>query len=249
MSPSHGQFRIGTSGYQYDHWKGCFYPEDLPKRDWLEFYAAEFDTVEINNTFYNLPSEKTFHDWADRVPRGFLFVLKFSRYGTHMKKLKAPEDSIGHFMERARLLGRTLGPILAQIPPNWGRNTERLDAFLDATPSDQRWALEVRDEDWLCEEVYEVLRKHNTALCIHDLIQDHPRMVTADWIYLRFHGNQYAGSYTHQALTAAAQRIKDDLAKGLDVYAYFNNDAEGNAVFNARDLRRYVCRDGRSENS
>lgn len=116
---------IGTSGYQYDHWEGPFYPKGLPKKQWFAHYAGIFDTVEINNTFYNLPSEKTFRSWRGAAPRGFLFVLKFSRYGTHMKKLKDPADSIGAFLDRARLLEDRLGPILVQLPPNWRADPER----------------------------------------------------------------------------------------------------------------------------
>lgn len=238
-----GDLRIGTSGYQYDHWTGVLYPPELPKTQWFERYAEEFDTVEINNTFYNLPKAKTFDSWAERAPQGFLYVLKFSRYGTHLKHLKDPEDWVPTFLNRAERLGGLLGPILVQLPPHWKLNVERLAGFLDAAPARHRWAIELRNEAWLCDEVYDLLREHNAALVVHDMIPDHPRVVTADWVYLRFHGagERYGGDYSHQALSAVAQRIQDHLAEGRDVFAYFNNDAEGYAVRNARDLRRYVA--------
>lgn len=240
MRSSKGHLSVGASGYQYDHWRKVFYPDDLPKSRWLEHYARHFDTVEINNTFYNVPSAKTFDGWRDIAPEGFTFVLKFSRYGTHMKKLKDPEDTIALFFERAERLGDALGPILVQLPPNWRADPGRLDAFLDAAPDRCRWAVEVRAPSWLREDIYDVLRAHNAALCIHDLIEDHPRVVTADWMYLRFHGAGDGGSYPHQALAAAARRIAQDLDRGRDVYAFFNNDARGYAVANAADLDRYV---------
>ena len=234
------QVRIGTSGYQYDHWRGPFYPDHLPRRRWFEHYASRFDTVEINNTFYNLPKPETFDRWREQAPPGFLYVLKYSRYGTHIKRLKDPARHVDAFMERATRLREHLGPILVQLPPNWHADTRRLAAFLDATPRKQRWVIELRDPDWLREEVYGLLREHGVALCIHDMIDDHPRIVTAGFVYLRFHGNHYAGSYSPQALSGAAQRIRRHLGDGLDVFAYFNNDEQGHAVANAMDLRRYV---------
>jgi uncharacterized protein YecE (DUF72 family) len=235
-----GTFRVGTSGYQYDHWRGVLYPDDEPKRRWFELYSREFDSVEINNTFYNLPQASTFNDWADEAPDDFLFVLKYSRYGTHMKRLKDPGSHVDHFIRRARRLGDKLGPILVQLPPNFKADASRLDQFLKAVPDDCRWSLEFRNSDWLRDEVYDVLGRHNAGLCIHDMIEDHPYVITADWIYLRFHAAQHNGNYPYQALSAAARRIKRHLADGLDVFAYFNNDAGGHAIHNARDLRRYV---------
>ena len=236
--------RIGTSGYQYDHWRGVFYPDELPKKRWFDHYQSQFDTVEINNTFYKLPDALTLDQWRQQVPDTFCYVLKYSRYGSHIKRLKDPQLHVDHFMDRAGRLGPTLGPILVQLPPHWHRNLERLDLFLAATPAPQRFAVEFRDQSWLCDETYDVLRRHNAALVVHDLIEKHPRIVTADWVYLRFHGPEageaYMGSYSPQALAGIARRIKGHLAEGRDVFAYFNNDAEGCAVRNALDLRRYV---------
>ena len=236
-----GRVRIGTSGYQYDDWRGRLYPRDLPRREWLAHYAAEFDTVEINNTFYHLPESDTFAAWRDRTPRGFCFVLKFSRYGSHMKRLLEPAATIGLFHERAQLLGAKLGPILLQLPPRWRADPERLDAFLAASPRGLRWAVEFRDPRWLIEPVYAVLRRRRAALCIHDLLDDHPREATARFVYLRFHGPASRVRYPRQRLAAEARRIRAWSKQGLAVYAYFNNDARGHAVEDARDLRRYVA--------
>lgn len=235
-----GAFRIGTSGYHYDHWRGVFYPEDLPKTEWFSHYAGQFDTVEINNTFYRLPEATTFDAWRSQAPKGFCYALKFSRYGSHIVRLKKPRDTIGKFLKRADRLGEFLGPILVQLPPNWKADPERLATFFEAAPRNYRWAVEFRDRRWLCEEVFAILNAHDCALCIHDMIDDHPRLVTAGWVYLRFHGEHYGGCYSHQFLAARAFEIQEYLSKGLDVFAYFNNDAEGYAVRNAADLRRYV---------
>lgn len=237
-----GRLRIGTSGYEYEHWKGVFYPEGLPKTKWFGHYAQHFDTVELNSTFYRVPGAETFARWREAAPPGFEYVLKYSRFGAHLKRLADPESHIAYFMERARELGSTLGPILLQLPPRWNANTERLDAFLNASPAGQRWAVEFRDASWLCAEVFAVLRSHNAALVVHDRLPDHPDEPTADWVYLRFHGprGDYSTAYSAQQLEAAARRIREHQAAGLDVYAFFNNDVEGHAVKNATTLRQHL---------
>jgi uncharacterized protein YecE (DUF72 family) len=235
-----GELRVGTSGYQYPHWAGDFYPDDLPGRRWFDHYAERFDSVEINNTFYRLPEPEVFDRWRERAPAGFRFALKYSRYATHLKHLKDPEEPLERFLERAERLGSRLGPILVQLPPHWRADPERLDAFLRLAPRRHRWAVELRDESWLRQEVYEVLRRRRAALVIHDLIDRHPDELTADWTYLRFHGRSYGGSYSHQALSARARCIRRWLRQGRDVYAYFNNDVGGHAPRNAAQLRRYV---------
>jgi uncharacterized protein YecE (DUF72 family) len=240
MAREQAKLHVGTSGYQYDEWRGRFYPEELPKSAWFAHYAEHFDTVELNATFYRLPEATTFERWRDAAPQGFCYALKFSRYGTHLKRLQDAPDTIGRFVERARLLGPKLGPILVQLPPRWHMNPARLAAFLEAAPKGFRWAVEFRDPSWLCEDIYALLRTHGVSLCIHDLIERHPRVRTANWVYLRFHGDEYAGSYSPQALSATARRIRAHLADGHDVYAFFNNDIGGHAVRNAADLRRYV---------
>ena len=236
-----GTPRIGTSGYQYDHWKGRFYPEDLPKKNWFEYYARHFDTVEINNTFYNLPAESTFAKWHDAAPDNFRYTLKFSRYGSHVKHLNDPENTIGMFLERSKPLKSFMGPILVQLRPGWHFNPERLDGFLKKAPGTHRWALEFRDRDWLRDETFKILRKYNAALCIHDLIKDHPAVATADWVYLRFHGERkYRGIYSDPTLGKSAGKITEHLNNGLDVYAYFNNDENAYSVRNALTLKNMI---------
>ena len=231
---------VGTSGYSYKEWKGKFYPAKIPPKEMLRFYAGRLNTVEINNTFYRLPEAKTFEAWRRQAPKGFCYALKFSRYGSHIVRLKKPRDTIRRFLRRADRLGEFLGPILVQLPPNWKADPNRLAAFLKAAPKAHRWAVEFRNPGWLCDEVFAILKEHGCALCIHDMINNHPRVVTAGWVYLRFHGDHYSGCYSHQFLAARAAEIREYLADGLDVFAYFNNDAQGYAVQNATDLKRYA---------
>lgn len=237
---STGRFILGTSGWDYGHWSGVFYPDGLPRREWFDFYAGQFQTVEINNTFYRLPGEATFDSWRDKAPAGFAYTLKFSRYGSHIKRLRDPADTISVFMARAERLGSHLGAILVQLPPHWRANSQRLDRFLAATPRHRRWAVEFRDADWLRPEIFEVLERHGAALCIHDLLPDHPWELTANWAYLRFHGATGNGDFSPQFLSARADRIARLLRAGRDVYCYFNNDSEGFAPKNAMALGRYV---------
>jgi uncharacterized protein YecE (DUF72 family) len=234
--------RVGTSGYQYRHWRGRFYPRGLPQRAWFEHYASVFDSVEINNTFYRLPEPETFDHWREAAPPGFRYALKFSRYGSHLKRLLSPEATIPAFLERAERLRSFLGPVLVQLPPHWNADVPRLDDFLAAAPRRVRWAVELRDPSWLCDATFEVLDAHGVALCVHDLLPDHPRPLTADWTYLRFHGTGpgYRGGYSPQKLSAEARRIDGLLARGVDVWAYFNNDVGGHAPRDALALRRYV---------
>jgi uncharacterized protein YecE (DUF72 family) len=242
MNGDRGTFRVGTSGFHYEHWKGVFYPEDLPKSRWFSHYVRNFDTVELNNTFYRLPSASTFDAWKKQAPKNFCYALKFNRYGSHLLRLKRPRPTIGKFLGVAKRLGKFLGPVLVQLPPRWNVNIPRLESFLAAAPRAVRWAVEFRDSRWLCPEVFAILERHRAALCIHDMIEDHPRTVTATWTYLRYHGEHYGGSYTPQRLAADARWIRNQLASGKDVYVYFNNDAQGYAVQNAADLKRQVTR-------
>ncbi len=232
-------FLAGTSGYQYDHWVGPFYPEGLPRDEWFGYYAERFDTVEINNTFYGLPDRETFEDWRARAPEGFTYVLKYSRYGSHLKKLKDPEGHVGTFLEHSAPVHDIMGPILVQLPPNWRANPERLRAFLEVAPPEFRWAVEFRDPDWLQAPIYDILREHSAALVMHDMIEEHPEVITADWTYLRYHGGEW-GEYPYQKMEAEARRVEGYLGDGLDVYAFFNNDARGWAIENVRQLREYV---------
>ena len=241
-----GEVRIGCSGWSYADWRGVVYPADAPARTWFASYAELFDTVEINNTFYRLPDASTVDAWAAQAPPGFLYASKVGQFGSHRKKLKDPEPWLARHLERVERLGPHGGPNLLQLPPRWGRNVERLDGFLAVAPPRIRWAVELRDPSWLHEDVYEVLERHRAALCIHDLLPDHPWRLTTDWTYLRFHGPRalrepYHGAYGGRRLRPVAERIRAWAAEGIDVYAYFNNDWHGNAVRDARWLRDRVA--------
>lgn len=236
-----GRVWVGTSGWNYKHWKGVVYPADLPARRWLAHYAATFDTVEVNNSFYRLPSEATFRDWAGQVPPGFLFAVKASRYLTHMKKLKEPEGPLDLFLGRARGLGERLGPILYQLPPGWHADVGRLRHFLSVLPADPTHVVEFRDSSWYAGEVRSALAERGVGFCIHDLRgEPTPQWLTARAVYVRFHGptaRAYAGRYSPEQLRAWAGRIDGWRRAGHDVYAYFNNDDAGNAFANAGELR------------
>lgn len=243
--------RVGTSGFHYDHWKKIFYPERLPKKRWFEHYASHFDTLEVNNTFYRVPPKETFLAWREQTPPGFVYALKFSRFASHNKKLLTPEQTLGYFYERADPLLSRVRPILLQLPPRWKVNAKRLDEFLAAAPRRHGWAVEMRDASWLSDEVYRVLERHSAALCIHDILPHHPRVLTADWTYVRFHGftarSRYGGNYTDGQLGAWAGQIRKWLRDGVDVYAYFNNDLGGHAVRNALKLRELLGLAGPAE--
>ena len=238
--PAGGQVHIGTSGWHYKHWIGDFYPPKLRADKMFLWYAREFQTVEINNSFYRLPEEKTFQQWKAMAPRGFVFAVKASRFLTHIKRLRDPEDPIKLFFSRAQKLGSHLGPVLFQLPPKWKSNPERLQNFLAALPRGRRYAIEFRDESWLRKEIYELLRRHNVAMCIHDW-HDMPWPVelTADFIYMRFHGTtgRYGGSYPDPILRRWAEKIRDWQERLAELFVYFNNDIGGHAIRNAQSLR------------
>jgi uncharacterized protein YecE (DUF72 family) len=232
--------RIGTSGWHYAHWRGIVYPEELTTQEWFAYYAERFSTVEINNSFYKLPEVETFRAWREGSPPGFLFAVKASRYITHMKKLKDPEEPIANVMERVDELGDRLGPILFQLPPKWKRNADRLRAFLDKLPAGKRFAFEFRDPSWFDEGVYELLSAHNAAFCIYDLRGElTPKQVTADWVYVRLHGpgEPYQGKYDERTLAGWTEAFASWRRQGRDVYCYFNNDQAGYAVENALALQ------------
>ncbi len=237
-----GKVKVGTSGFTYGHWNKVFYPADVPQSRRLEYYSEHFDTVELNSSFYHMPRENVCISWRRRTPRGFCFVMKLNRLITHRKRLLDCGDLLDSFLAAVDNLGGKLGPILVQLPPRLRADAARLEDFLMLCPSDYRWAVEFRNEDWLCDEIYHVLRRHNAALVVHDLIKDHPRVVTADWIYLRYHGpgERYASRYPWQRMKAEADKIKKDLCAGRDVYAYFNNDMHTYAIKNALQLKKYV---------
>ncbi len=236
-----GVARVGCSGWIYKHWRNTVYPDSLPQRRWFEHYATMFDTVEVNNSFYRLPTEAAVEGWAAQAPPGFSYALKLGAFGSHRMKLRDAGSWLPNHLDRLERLGPTAGPTLVQLPPRWRRNAERLDEFLSVAPATRRWAVEVREPSWLHDEVYDVLRRHGAALCIHDLLADHPWELTTGWAYVRFHGphateRAYQGRYGEEVLRPVAERLRTWLDDGCDVYAYFNNDDSGFAVEDARWL-------------
>ncbi len=231
---------IGTSGWHYDAWRGAFYAEDLPRDAWLSYYADHFRTVEVNNSFYQLPKPETLINWCEAVPSDFTFAVKASQYITHMKNLKDPQQSVPAFLERVSVLGKRLGPILFQLPPNWHRNVQRLRSFLDVLPPDYRYVFEFRHPSWFTEQVYETLRAYKVAFCIYDFHDcASPRQVTTDFVYVRLHGTmgKYEGAYSSQALAGWSGAFATWMRQGQGVYCYFNNTKAGHALDNALELQ------------
>ena len=244
-----GRLFLGTSGYFYPHWRRVFYPPALPQRDWLPFYARHFPTVELNNSFYRLPSKAAFRAWRAQVDDDFCFAVKASRYLTHLKRLRRPTPPLDRVLRRVRPLGSTLGPVLFQLPQQFHANVPRLARLLRALGRQHlvdglRAALEVRHVSWLAPETYDLLHKANVALCFHDArVLPVREPVTADFVYVRRHGTsaRYLGAYTEPMLRADAAQIAGWLGDGLDVYVYFNNDGGGAAVRDARRLRQLLA--------
>ena len=235
-----GKFRVGCSGWLYRHWRETFYPAELPAARWFDFYAERFDTVEINNSFYRLPEATVFDAWRKRAPAGFLYAVKASRYLTHNKKLKDPEEPIDRFFDRARHLKEKLGPVLYQLPPRWKLNLERFESFLALLPPRARHVVEFREPSWYAEPVLAALDRRGAALCLHDMPGSVPeRRAAGRFVYVRFHGydERYGGRYSDERLSDWAAWMGDRLDEGRDVYAYFNNDVGGHAPRDATRLR------------
>lgn len=239
---------IGTSGFSYPHWgNGIFYPKDLPKNKQLEYFSQYFKTVEINSSFYRLPQKSTLLNWKKRTPENFLFALKVWRGITHLKKLKDCQKEWRDFLERVLVLKEKLGPILFQLPPSFKEDTKILEKFFQIvktiTPFKLRLAFEFRNESWCNQEVYQILKKENCAWVIADSPSWPKReIVTADFVYIRMHGSRelFASKYTKTELKNWAEKIKKWQKKNLDVYCYFNNDARGWAVSNAKEIIRMI---------
>lgn len=235
------RLRIGTSGWHYKHWLGRFYARDLPAIEMLSHYVKYFDTVEINNSFYALPKETTVKNWRSKVPENFCFAVKGSRYLTHMKKLKDPEEGIEKLFGVFQHMGEKLGPVLFQLPPHFKNNPSRLESFLTALPPKHRYVMEFRDPTWHNEEIYDILRQHQTAFCIYDrggFVS--PMTLTTNFTYVRFHGAATdGGNYTQKVLVDWAIRMREwqDLER---IFVYFNNDWEGYAINNALTLKELV---------
>jgi len=237
---------IGTSGWNYKHWwNGVFYPKDLKPPNWLAFFTGHFNTVEINNSFYHLPSEAAFQNWRKQAPPDFVFSVKASRFITHIKRLIDPEDPLDLFFSRARHLKSALGPVLFQLPPRFKVNLERLERLLKALKThgsgrSHRFTIEFREASWLIDPVFDLLRRYRVALCFADW-RDVPITdpVTSDFVYVRRHyGRAKGGNYSRKQLDADVAQIRAWLAANLDVYVYFNNDIGGHALRNAQYVKK-----------
>jgi uncharacterized protein YecE (DUF72 family) len=247
------RLRVGCSGWNYRSWRGRFYPPDLPVARWLEHYAGVFDTVEVNNTFYRLPEAGTFASWRAQTPRGFLAAIKASRFLTHIKRLRDPQEPLERLLTRASALGTSFGPVLYQLPSSFHRDMDRLAGFLQALPRHPtpgarrrvRHVIEFRHASWYEPEVFQLLARFDVGLCLHDKSDsaiDAP--FVGPWAYVRFHGTNghYHGSYSDKALARWAARLAEQWQEGREVYAYFNNDPDAVAPGDALRLRRTLER-------
>jgi uncharacterized protein YecE (DUF72 family) len=239
-----GQARVGCSGWEYKHWRGDFYPAELPRPRWFAHYTGTFDTVEINNTFYRLPEAATFERWASQAPPGFVYAIKASRFLTHMKKLKDPEQPLALLFERMAPLRTRLGPVLYQLPPGWKLNRERLEQFLCALPRGVGHVMEFRDPTWYTDDVFAMLERFHVSLCLHDMHGSATgKHRVGPIVYVRFHGAgeaKYGGGYSERRLRDWADWLDGHRAAGTNVHAYFNNDVGGHAPRDAVTLRRMV---------
>jgi uncharacterized protein YecE (DUF72 family) len=230
---------IGTSGFYYEHWIGSFYPDTLPKTEWLPHYATFFKTVELNTTFYHLPKQKSLLHWLEATPDDFVFSLKAYRRITHYKKLHDVKAELLRFLHLIKPLKAKLGAILFQLPPSLRIDMPLLEQFLALLPHGYRYAIEFRHDSWLDEAVFELLHLHNVALCIDDYAKRRtPFVATADFVYIRRHGEngRYAGRYSPEAIGELADRIAGLIGGGKSVYCYFNNDFEAAACDDATEL-------------
>jgi uncharacterized protein YecE (DUF72 family) len=235
--------RIGCSGWVYKHWRGLFYPGGLPQTRWFERYAEEFDTVEINNSFYLLPKPTTFEKWRKQAPPGFCYAVKANRYLTQAKKLLDCEEPMERMMAAVRHLGDRLGPILYQMPPSFGLNLDRLEAFLKLVPNDVTNIFEFRNKGWYVPETFALLDRYGAGFCVHDMRGSATeRVAVGRAAYVRFHGGvgQYWGRYSDEKLMGWAQWLVDQARGGRTAWAYFNNDIHGHAIDDAQTLKSMV---------
>jgi uncharacterized protein YecE (DUF72 family) len=242
-APTPHPVRIGCSGWMYKHWRGLFYPGGLPVKRWFAHYAAEFDTVEINNSFYRLPKPETFAAWRDQAPEGFRYAVKANRFVTQAKKLTDGEQTVPTIMAPTRKLGETLGPVLYQLPPRFRLNLERLETFLALLPTDVTSIFEFRDASWYDDRVFAALERAGAGFCAHDMpgLQS-PRLAVGPAAYIRFHGGagKYWGRYSDEVLIDWAEWLAAQAQAGRSVWAYFNNDVEAHAIHDARTMQAMV---------
>jgi uncharacterized protein YecE (DUF72 family) len=236
---------IGTSGWSYNHWQGVLYPHDIPLRDRLAYYVAHFGTVEVNNTFYRWPPNRNFISWRQRVPEGFRMTIKASRALTHSKRLYAPEIWLNRMADSLAFLGDKMGILLVQLPPGLSYDYARLEYFLKQISAGLKVAIEFRHDSWHCEQIFSLLEQHGVAYCV--MSGAHlpcVLRVTAPFVYARLHGpdtnHLYGGSYSENELCWWADRIREWQDGDKDVWVYFNNDGDGNAVRNAQRLKQLL---------
>jgi uncharacterized protein YecE (DUF72 family) len=237
------QIHVGCSGWVYRHWKGGFYPTDLPQKRWFGHYADAFDTVEINASFYRLPLATTFDGWRDKAPAGFRYAVKANRFITHLKKLAGIDEALAEFVGLARRLGPALGPILYQLPPSLHKDVERLEAFLTQLPPDLEHVVEFRHRSWYEEDVLALLDRHGAGFVAHDLVGlASPRWASGRTAYVRFHGTggKYRGRYGEEQMRGWAEWLSAQRAAGRSAWAFFNNDIGGDAIEDARMLKGLV---------
>lgn len=232
--------RIGTSGWQYRHWKKRFYPEKLPRAEWLRYYAGVFDSVEVNASFYRLPETEDIARWCESTPAGFRFAVKAPRGITHFKKLKNCETQVETLAGRLEAFGARLGPVLFQLPPRWRCNPRRLEEFLGMLPRDWPIAFEFRDPSWHNDEIYALLAERGAAFCIYDLDGATSALeAPGEFVYVRLHGPRadYTGNYRAPTLRTWAGRALGWQRKGMAVYLFFDNDQRAYAARNARTMQ------------
>jgi uncharacterized protein YecE (DUF72 family) len=237
----------GTSGWNYRHWKGPFYPEDIKDREMLEFYGRSFSTVELNNSFYHLPTEKSVLNWRDSTPDNFIFAVKASRFITHIKRLKDCEEPVKTLLDRMGSLDKKLGPILFQTPPGLKFDPGKLKEFISVLPKKFRYVFEFRNTGWVNDETYKILADNGLTFCVYDFNGYFtPREITSDLVYFRLHGpaGKYAGSYPDSFLSELTAAFRKYAREGRAVFCYFDNDYEGYAALNALTLKGLIEKAG-----
>jgi uncharacterized protein YecE (DUF72 family) len=240
MIPPISPVRVGCSGWNYRHWRGAFYPDRLPVKAWFAHYAEQFETVEINNSFYRLPKAETFDAWRKQAPPGFRYSVKANRFITQAKKLNDCAAPVERMIEPTRHLGSALGPILYQLPPSLGLNLGRLETFLKLLPPDLTHVFEFRDNSWYADAVLQLLDRFHAGFVVHDFPgKVSPRWVAGGVVYVRFHGGvgKYHGRYPEEALRDWSDWMAGEARGGRSVWAYFNNDAEAAAIDDALTLK------------
>ena len=238
-----GGIHVGCSGWMYKHWRGILYPEGLPQKRWFERYADDFDTVEINASFYRLPLASTFDGWREKAPSGFRYAIKVNRFITHLKKLAGVADAVQEFADLARRLEHNLGPLLYQLPPSLKLDLPRLEAFLRTIPTDLANVFEFRNSDWYVPETYALLERYGASFCVHDMRGSATeRIAVGPVAYVRLHGGvgKYWGRYSDDALLGWSNWAAEQSRQGRSVWCYFNNDIHGHAIHDAQTLKSLV---------